>query len=246
MKLTRKSYNRRIYTFGILIFASIASVSTGFATWVMSKGANKDINNGAVNVGTITDGSISFGDDITYLNDVDEFLFNPAAGDYSGDVALSSAEGTKPENLTIVIQGTITPAEYFSELGVSMKVSDSIKAAADKNYIVLPSICTTEDVLTLDADPLTENTGLEVDGTTVNFSYEISFEWGTEFGGENPSIYLDRAENGLTHEQKKAKLVEFRRVLLGLEEGTAEEEIMSKSSESLLKFDISLRASAKV
>ena len=59
MKLTRKSYNRRIFTFGALVFLSIALMSTGFATWVMSQNATQNME-GGVNVGTITDGALEF------------------------------------------------------------------------------------------------------------------------------------------------------------------------------------------
>ena len=53
MKLTRKSYNRRIFTFGTLVFLSAALMSTGFATWIMSKDASQN-QTGNVTMGTIT------------------------------------------------------------------------------------------------------------------------------------------------------------------------------------------------
>jgi hypothetical protein len=59
MKLTRKSYNRRVFSFGALVFLAIALMSTGFATWVMSTNAEAG-GSGNVNVGTITDGALSF------------------------------------------------------------------------------------------------------------------------------------------------------------------------------------------
>ena len=42
VKLTRNSYKRKIILFGVLIFASIALISTGFAAWIMSANASKD------------------------------------------------------------------------------------------------------------------------------------------------------------------------------------------------------------
>ena len=81
MKLTRKSFNRRIFAFGILIFASISLVSTGFATWVMSKNANTK-EEGEIVVGTITDGSISFVDESITISDT--FRFNPKLNDTTG------------------------------------------------------------------------------------------------------------------------------------------------------------------
>lgn len=36
-KLTRNSYKRKIILFGVIVFMSIALISTGFAAWVMSQ-----------------------------------------------------------------------------------------------------------------------------------------------------------------------------------------------------------------
>ena len=52
MKLTKKSYNRRIYAFGIMVFIAVALVSTGFASWVMSNNA-VNAPEGTISVGQI-------------------------------------------------------------------------------------------------------------------------------------------------------------------------------------------------
>ena len=36
MKLTRKHYNRKILSFGLVLFLAVALLSTGFAAWIMS------------------------------------------------------------------------------------------------------------------------------------------------------------------------------------------------------------------
>lgn len=38
-KLTKNSYKRKVILFGVLLFMSIALISTGFAAWIMSTNA---------------------------------------------------------------------------------------------------------------------------------------------------------------------------------------------------------------
>ena len=56
-KLTRNSYKRKIILFGVIVFMSIALISTGFAAWVMSQ-EKKASTNGNVTVGAVTEGNI--------------------------------------------------------------------------------------------------------------------------------------------------------------------------------------------
>ena len=58
-RLTRKSFKRKRILLGICMFISIAMISTGFAAWVISTDANKEVT-GNVNVGTITEAQMEF------------------------------------------------------------------------------------------------------------------------------------------------------------------------------------------
>ena len=255
MKLTRKSYNRRIFTFGTLVFLSAALMSTGFATWIMSKDASTD-QNGNVTMGTITDGEVSF-KDVTYS--ATDFAFEPAANDESGDVIWN---GVDSENLTITISGKVSPAKYVGALSVKLTANDSVSAnlmkAAGINpetgevdtslnqYIVLPECFNT-------SVNLEETKHYTVANDTMSFTYNVSFSWGTYFGKKNPSIYLD--ENTFSYDEKKSMLIEFKRALYGLpevpvgEEDTTstytDAEVMSFTSDAL-KFNLTVKATASV
>ena len=127
MKLTRKSYNRRVFTFGTLIFLSIALISTGFATWVMSTNAENGFTDG-VNVGTITDGQLAFvkdtnGNTITFTNDEKNFRFDAREDDKYGDIKTkvpASGETLKYENLKVQMTFTVGPVEYLDKVTVQM------------------------------------------------------------------------------------------------------------------------------
>lgn len=252
MKLTRKSFNRRIFVFGILIFCSISLVSTGFATWVMSKNANTK-QDGEIVVGTITDGSIAFEENSVKISDT--FRFNPKFKDTTGYIQYRLPEGVvdensnearlTAENLSVTISGTITPSQYFDSLTIKMdELSEGIIEAANNNYIVLPD-CYNSAVVLKKGD-----TGIAETSGKINFSYVISFAWGSAFGNMNPSEYLDQVEDdGVTpkfeYEYCRSELIKFRRTLFSLDSSVTDDEVMTYNS-SQLKYKISLTAAAIV
>lgn len=251
MKLTRKSFNRRVFIFGVLIFASISLISTGFATWVMSKNANTN-QEGEIVVGTITDGSISFESPVSIS---DTFRFNPKLNDSTGYIQYRLPSGVSDvnspeakltaENLSVTISGTITPSQYFDSLSIRMnEISEGLVNAAASNYIVLPDCYNAPVVLTKG------DTGIVEQGGKINFSYVISFAWGSAFDGMNPSEYLDQLEDdGVTpkfeYEHCKSELIKFRRTLFSLDSTVSDDEVMKYNS-SQLKYKISLTAAAIV
>ena len=57
-RFTRRSYRRRKLFVGIALFSSVALISTGFASWIISLNAKGEIG-GDVTVGTVTDSSVT-------------------------------------------------------------------------------------------------------------------------------------------------------------------------------------------
>ena len=233
MKLTRKSYNRRVFTFGTLVFLSIALISTGFATWVMSTNAEDDFTDG-VNVGTITDGQLSFvkdsdGNTIKFTNDEKNFRFDAREDDKSGDIKTkiaASGETLKYENLEVQMAFTVGPVDYLEKITVQMTTvpagvmaaagykynSDSKTYSKDSTmpeYIVLPE-CATSIV---EFNTTTEMDGLLIDKSVkdsagrdaAKFTYTIEFGWGSKFGGINPGFFLDD-ETGIMENGKMGKV----------------------------------------
>ena len=76
-KLTRNSYKRKIILFGVIVFMSIALISTGFAAWVMSQ-EKKQSTSGNVTVGAVTEGNIEVTLDPLTVKD---FKFEPKESD---------------------------------------------------------------------------------------------------------------------------------------------------------------------
>lgn len=173
-KLTRNSYKRKIILFGVIVFMSIALISTGFAAWVMSQ-EKKQSTSGNVTVGAVTEGNIEvILDPLT----VKDFKFEPKESDTTGRVR---NDGTNFESLTVTVTGTIKNTQFLKEATIKMNVKDAVKQAETAGYIILPECANSEVVLTLTESGTNEK----------KFSYNITFKWGSKFGGENPGEYYD-------------------------------------------------------
>ena len=195
-RLTRNSYKRKIIMFGIMLFVSIALVSTGFAAWVLStqQVENKD---GNVTVGAVSDHSfvITFGEVKDQYNETVStlnFNFEPHKDDVTGRVR---NDGTNFENMSLTFTGTITNFDYLGSYKVKMTVPSKIQEAATAGYIVLPECVGTEVDLKTLGGAMTRTS--DDNGGTATFTYKISFTWGDEkFGGMNPGYYYDTNEIG--------------------------------------------------
>ena len=195
-KLTRNSYKRKIILFGVIVFMSIALISTGFAAWVMSQ-EKKQSKSGNVTVGAVTEGNIEvILDELT----VKDFKFEPKESDTTGRVR---NDKTNFESLTVTVTGTIKNTQFLKEATIKMNVKDAVKQAETAGYIILPECANSEVVLTLTESGTNEK----------KFSYEITFKWGSKFGGENPGEYYDSAAFNPSEEE------------LSSFEGTQEEKI---------------------
>lgn len=195
-KLTRNSYKRKIILFGVIVFMSIALISTGFAACVMSQ-EKKQSTSGNVTVGAVTEGNIEVTIDPLTVKD---FKFEPKESDTTGRVR---NDKTNFESLTVTVTGTIKNTQFLKEATIKMNVKDAVKQAETDGYIILPECANSEVVLTLTESGTNEK----------KFSYDITFKWGSKFGGENPGEYYDSAAFNPSEEE----LIRF--------EGTQEEKI---------------------
>ena len=261
MKLTRKHYNRKILSFGLVLFLAVALLSTGFAAWIMSTDATEE-NGGNVSIGAVTDGSLEF-TEVKWTGDNNLISFDAEANDVTGSIQW---DGSNSANLIIEITGKISPKEYLDDLTIVMEIPASVKAAADAGYIVLPDCAKEGGVV------LVEN-GVANDGGTVfaavkgadgddywTFSYKVIFKWGEKFNGKNPSIYLDEATKekpegegtkivSLTYEEKIKEMLAFKRTIYGF--SAVEGDANYKSDEAVLswvdnlEFKMTITATAK-
>ena len=152
MRLTRKSYRRKLIMFGFSVFMSLALTATGFAAWVLSKDAVKNTE-GQVQVGAVTEKTIEISD-ITFTKKdgngaaIKSFLFEPAKDDSEGRVRWN---GVDFENMDLTIQWTIVNYQLVGDYYVEFKLPAGIYNAIEEGYITLSdSFTDTEKTETVD------------------------------------------------------------------------------------------------
>lgn len=208
-KLTRKSYQRKAMVVGATAFAGIALMATGFAAWVISSSATKNVP-GGVQVGTISEKSITFGEiTIKALDEGDTrnyFSFEPTKEDKSGRVR---CDGENWENLSLKVKGTYSPASYVNKFSLGLRMGTvnpadnkftvgtddetRMEKAQTDEYIVLPECWAGGTAASTKADGVSVDTNgagasasgfnITVEGDVATFEYTISFAWGEHFKG---------------------------------------------------------------
>ena len=236
-KLTKKSYQRKAMVMGGIIFASCALFATGFAAFVVSSSASHGIG-GKVNVGTISDKSITFTD---VKLSAPNFSFDAKKDDNSGRVRW---DGTNSENLETTVTGKFSPSDYVNEFTVELRLgtwSDTnkdvdldtdaearIDAAIKAKYIVAPECYKNPVPLSFSGKGahITENVG-ENGVKVASFTYKIAFQWGEHFKGMNPSEFYDQTgiassypDEGVNSYRKD--LNEFYKTMTGVDSGTTQ------------------------
>ena len=239
-RFTRRSYRRRKLFVGISLFASVALISTGFASWIISLNAKGEIG-GDVNVGTVTDSSVTIEINREYEDEEKtreikpRFVFGSDENDTTGRIRNNGVE-TDYENLTINVSGKIKNCQYVTATTVELIVPEGVIKAAEAGYIVLP-----ECVVNGEGDTKTDLTltGTESEKT---FNYDIKFEWGTKFGGFNPGVYYDEHQTGkqVSGDDMLAELAEFRRLMLGLDDTVSDEDALEATGN--LTFSVVIEA----
>lgn len=209
MRKELKSKSRRKWLLGgSLAFASVALLTTGFATWVI--GTQKTSGDGKVNIGvdTAKDNSV----ELTFsLDDTDSKIFvAEAAGETNPNLKIERGEGetgTEPDwtikikNLNIVVGETFYNSikdkqdlKIVFELqkdGANSVTDDKVGVRGETgspwNYITLAK---SEFKVTLPATYPTDGKIYDISDTDKTFS----FTWGSYFDGKAPSVFYKEKE----------------------------------------------------
>ena len=146
VRLTRRSYRRKLIMFGVSIFMSLALVATGFAAWVLSNDATKE-ESGAVEIAAVHEESVEISN-IQFLDangnvselDLDKsFVFEPKEGDTTGRVRYGKSSeddiDTKPENLDVKFQWSIDNYQIVGDIFVDFKIPANVYKAIEDGWI---------------------------------------------------------------------------------------------------------------
>lgn len=198
-----KSYKKAV-TIGVAAFSAVALLTTGAAAFVLTNEASKDIT-GNVNVGTVVDKGL----EISLTTETANFMLDADTSDNSGRVQYSSEEGKTP-NMQVNIAGTITKGADINWTDVALtftftvgndtagnftKYVKTTTGASESEYLTLTYTDTKADApdnTAKNACPVGgEGTALTFGNTDGKFDLVIDLNWGSVFGGENPSLYYD-------------------------------------------------------
>lgn len=189
---------RKTLTLAISVFALLAIISVGFASWVITRqDQNKDAN-GSITVETIN-GEVNYLESVTISENAIHFG-TPATMNKEG-AWLTASSDAKPQNLTATLTIVLTKnLEAGEKINLTVKADDSdpTKKAAyeaaiatdpnSTNYIKAP-------VFKMGKNPVTELTSANFSQNTSTQKYEavvtIAFDWGTAFDGQNPYDYYN-------------------------------------------------------
>lgn len=201
MRLTRKSYNRKLALFGASMLASLALISTGFASWVISLGADRT-DGGEISVGVVQDQAIRITDSngkddetadfisstSSHDADLETFYFEPEWDDNDGVFIRNNEKGAPYEHMAIIVSGRIYNASAVKGFAIKLEIPSTVKAAADAGYIVLPDCVSEDGVIANENDIMGSNSSSAISFSKpsptseyVEFSYVIEITWGNAF-----------------------------------------------------------------
>ena len=183
---------RKTLTLAISVFALLAIISVGFASWVITRGEDNANLAGSISVDTVEDNDLglsakwvkSLTDQTEVTNPVIKFgAMDPTDPKYS---LLTKEwlknESTEKENLSVFLMIQVENKAALNGKKISVELNPDVpptntsftEAASKKELFELPTI--TEDMFTADKF-----------GSNNYVIIELKFKWGTSFRGVNPS-----------------------------------------------------------
>lgn len=213
MRKELKSKSRRKWLLGgSLAFASVALLTTGFATWVI--GTTKTSGDGQVHIGvdTAQDNSV----ELTFNLDTDNSIFvSEAVGDTNPNLKIERGEGetgTEPDwtikikDLNIVVGETFyNSIKDKQDLKIVFELQKDVAEAEDKNSVTDDKVGVRGETgspwnyITLAKSEFKVNlsTTYPADGKIYDISdtdKTFSFTWGSYFDGKAPSDFYKEKE----------------------------------------------------
>ena len=174
---------RKIITLASLFLCCLAIVGVGFAAWVIT-GEDTEETKGSITVDTVSDERFVIEVLDSYIKDTKEAV-----------------------DTTVVLGGPeTTPADAWITYNGEKEDLDAVIIVKVKNYdkqncevtAAITDKTKYENLVTAgylaDATPVVTLIGTESDVEGVNYgiySITITFDWGTDFGGENPVTYFN-------------------------------------------------------
>lgn len=227
MRKEMKSKSRRKWLLGgSLAFASVALLTTGFATWVI--GTSKPSGDGKVNIGvdTAKDNSVELtfsldenDNKIFVTEDADTVDWNIKIKDLKvivGEDFYNSLNGKKDLKIAFELQKDGANSVTADTVGVRGETGSSwnyikVKSESESFKVSLPSTYPTDGKI------------YDINDTPNNPDKTFSFTWGSYFGEKAPSVFYKENESTgdqNLHDYYRNAVQELQAMKTALEAGT--------------------------
>lgn len=165
---------RKTLTLTLSILACLALIGVGFATWIVTKPANKTAT-GNIKVDTVTEKNYEITS--TWKDNKSSLVFGYNAEGNFENPWLTNENG-EAENLSVTLIATVKKGTDLAD------VEPTVKFAVDESKKTVWENAISEGYVTLN-DPTIAKTGEGV------YEITITVNWGTKFGKENPYKYFN-------------------------------------------------------
>lgn len=170
---------KRTLVISLSLLGSVALIGTGFATWVISQNASATTN-GNIITDTTTDNTLSITDIYWDENkDAGSICFG-WDGKASEDAWLTNTDTSKKADLTSTVYFSVGPATAIKDVTATIAIAEGSKATWDENHGDLVALPTSLTPALVDS------------ATAGKYKCEITFTWGSHFGGQNPLTYYNQ------------------------------------------------------
>lgn len=172
---------------GLMAFFLIAIISTTFATFIITGGTKEaSTDSGNIEVGDVQSKIVNVSVELTDST----VKFDAEEEDSAGDVQASpDTQGDYEAEVMITVEGT----EWTSvDITVSIFDSSNIEVK-EQSLIALPTA------------NLEKSKFSTTDNNTYTITTKLTFDWGSTFGGANPSTWLDSEDQKETYPTPQSK-----------------------------------------
>lgn len=191
---------------GVVAFASVALIGSGFATWVIGTTTAKDTGDVNVTIDTAEKWNVTL--DLTFAEGGDSIVVKEANTNYDENAVVNVTDGPVTEDMTIGIQSLLLTSgqktSFTLTLGLKADAEDGSfsQVKATTNLVgrdtTEVSSWTYVHFETVTIDITADTSGWTQTGSTYYFDFatmlttdDLTFTWGSYFNYSAPSVYYN-------------------------------------------------------
>ena len=201
------------------ILGSVALVSVGFASWVITSTPEPHAETGEIVVDTVEDKRISFvADSFAWTNNQNKIIYGgKTPADTVTNPWLTNSTADKQENLSATLSFKVENYTEIEKITVSLQVVEKANTATDATAKWTQAVTDGYVAALPTVADITSFTAVDGSTTQGSASLTLNFNWGTAFDSKNPIDYYNaKAYTDELATEAKTKLEGLKTALEGL------------------------------